>query len=62
VKVDVQVNPYSQYEYINYKGFMFKVQPFMETVRAKARYNSEKHVNDFKELLINVGEKEEGSK
>jgi hypothetical protein len=62
VKVDVQVNPYAQYEYINYKSFMFKVQPFMETIRAKARYNSEKHVNDFKELLINVGEKEEGSK
>jgi len=61
VKVDIQVNPYAQYEYINYKGFMFKVQPFMETIRAKARYNSEKHVNDFKELLINVAREEEKS-
>jgi len=61
VKVDIQVNPYAHYEYINYKGFMFKVQPFMETVRAKARYNNEKHENDFKELLINAGREEEKS-
>ena len=62
VKVDIQINPYAKYEYVNYKGFMFKVQPFMETVRAKAMYNNEKHVSDFKELMIHAGEKEEGSK
>ena len=62
VKVDIQINPYAKYEYVNYKGFIFKVQPFMDTIRAKAMYRNEKHDNDFKELLIHAGEKEEGSK
>jgi len=61
VKVDIQINPYAKYEYISYKGFMFKVQPFMETVRAKARYNNKKHESDFKEFLINAGREEEGN-
>lgn len=61
-KVDIQVNPYAKYEFVEYKGFSFKVQPFMETIRAKARYQNEKHENDFKELLIHAGQKEEGDK
>lgn len=62
IKVDIQVNPYAKYEFVEYKGFSFKVQPFMETIMHKARYNNEKHVADFKELMIHAGEKEEGSK
>lgn len=54
VKVDLKINPYSKYEFVNYKGFLFKVQPFMETIRHKARYENEKHEADFKELMIHA--------
>ena len=61
VKVDIQINPYAKYEFVEYKGFNFKVQPFMDTIRAKAMYRKEKHENDFKELLIHAGREKEKS-
>ena len=61
-KVDIRVNPYAKYEFVEYKGFNFKVQPFMETIEHKSRYRNPKHENDFKELMIYARQKEEGNK
>lgn len=62
IKVDIKVNPYAKYEFVEYKGFNFKVQPFMETIEYKSRYRNPKHENDFKELMIYARQKEEGNK
>ena len=60
-KVDIRVNPYAKYEFVEYKGFNFKVQPFMETIEHKSRYRNPKHENDFKELMIHAGREKEKS-
>jgi hypothetical protein len=54
VKVDYKIDPKQRYEYIEYKGFKYKVNPLFTILEAKMRYalsNQKKHKDDLVELI-----------
>jgi len=54
VKVDYKIDPKQRYEYIEYKGFKYKVTPLFTILEAKMRYalsNQKKHKDDLVELI-----------
>jgi hypothetical protein len=53
-KVDYKIDPKQRYEYIEYKGFKYKVSPLFTILEAKMRYalnNQKKHKDDLVELM-----------
>ena len=54
VKVDYRIDPKQRYEYIEYRGFKYKVSPLFTILEAKMRYalnGQKKHKDDLLELL-----------
>lgn len=54
VKVDYKIDPKQRYEYIEYKGFKYKVSPLFIILEAKMRYalnGQRKHKDDLTELM-----------
>lgn len=55
VKMDIHVDPKQQYEFVEYKGFKYKVLPLYDILTYKMKYikgkNGKKHQDDFKYMF-----------
>jgi hypothetical protein len=55
ILLDIKIEPKQRFEIINYKGFDYKVSPWMPIIDAKMRYavrnNDPKHKNDLKDMF-----------
>jgi len=62
-KADVRINPKEKYEVVEFKGFKYKVAPFLVTLGAKIHYakgrNGEKHKADVLEMINFAGKKKQ---
>lgn len=60
-KLDIRIDPYQKYEIINYGGFEYRVNSFLDILDAKIRYarksntkSGKKHYADLQEMMCNT--------